>query len=443
MKDLTIGSPMKAIFGFALPLFIGHLFQLFYGLADTRIVGSCLGDASLAAVNATTTLDDLIIGFLVGLTNGFAVLTAKYFGAGEPERVRRSFAASLRLGLVVSLLLTVVSLLFLPQILVLLNTPPEHIAEGSAYIGVILGGMTFSMLYNAYAATLRAVGDTVAPLAFLILSAFLNIGLDLLFIEGFKMGVSGAAAATVVSKAISFLACVVYVRVRYPVLRLTKGDFRPERELDRRLIGNGISMGLMNSLVCLGSVILQGAINRFGTATIIAHGAARKITNIFMLPFGIFGMTMATYCSQCYGAGKYARIKKGVFGAMGFCWGWCLLVILASYTVAPALVRLVTDTKLDEAVETAALYLRVDTLFYFLVAIISPVRNAIQGIGDHITPLVSSAVELVGKILAAYLLAPAIGYMGIILTEPLVWAPMVVPLIVRMVKFFKTIPRET
>lgn len=442
MKDLTVGSPIKAIFGFALPLFIGQLFQLFYGLADTRIVGSCLGDASLAAVNATTTLDELIIGFLVGLTNGFAVLTAKHFGAGEPDRVRKSFAASIRLGLIVSLLLTALSLLFLPQILTLLNMPPEHREEAIDYIGVILGGMAFSALYNAYGSTLRAVGDTVAPLAFLIFSAFLNIGLDLLFIEVFSMGVSGAAAATVVSKALSFLACVVYIRVRYPTLRLTREDFKPDRELDRRLIGNGVSMGLMNSLVCLGSVILQGAINRFGTATIIAHGAARKITNIFMLPFGIFGMTMATYCSQCYGAGKYARIKKGVFGAMSFCWGWCVLVILASYTVAPALVRLITDTQIEEAVETASLYLRIDTLFYFIVAIISPVRNAIQGIGDHVTPLISSTVELVGKVLAAYLLAPAIGYMGIILTEPLVWAPMVVPLILRMLKFFKTIPKE-
>lgn len=442
MKDLTVGSPVKAILTFALPLFIGHLFQLFYGVADTRIVGSCLGDASLAAVNATTTLDELIIGFLVGLTNGFAVLTARHFGAGRTDELRRTFAAAIRLGLIVSAVLTAASLLLLPQILTLLNIPSEHMEEGIAYIGVILGGMVFSMLYNAYASTLRAVGDTAAPLAFLILSAFLNIGLDLLFIQVFSMGVSGASAATVVSKALSFLACVVYVRVRYPVLRLSGKDFTPDRALDRSLMANGVSMGLMNSLVCLGSVILQGAINLFGTATIIAHGAARKLTNIFMLPFGIFGMTMATYCSQCYGANKLARIKKGIYSAMAVCWSWCLLVILVSYTVVPDLVRLITDTKIEESVETAALYLRVDTLFYFLAAFISPVRNAIQGIGDHVTPLVSSTVELVGKILAAYLLAPAMGYMGIILTEPIVWALMVIPLIVRMLKFFKTIPKE-
>ncbi len=442
MKDLTVGSPVKAIIAFALPLFIGHLFQLFYGLADTRIVGSCLGDASLAAVSATTTLNDLIVGFLVGLTNGFAVLTAKNFGAGDMDRVRKTFSASLRLGLLVSLLLTAASLFFLPQILSLLNIPEEHMAEGSAYIGVILGGMTFSMFYNACASTLRALGDTAAPLAFLIVSAFLNIGLDLLLIECFDMGVAGAAAATVLSQGLSFAACVAYIKIRYPELRLSKEDFKIDRCLDRQLMSTGVSMGLMSSLVCLGTVVLQGAINSFGTAIIIAHGAARKITSIFMLPFGIFGMTMATYCGQCYGAGKYGRIKKGVFAALGVCWAWCLLTIIASWTIVPSLVRLITDTGIDEAVETASLYLRIDTLFYFLTAIISPVRNALQGIGDHVTPLVSSGVELVGKILAASLLAPAIGYMGIILTEPIVWAFMVIPLIVKMLKFFRKNPSD-
>lgn len=439
MKDLTVGSPTKAILGFALPLFIGHLFQLFYGLADTRIVGSCLGDDALAAVVATTTLNDLIVGFLVGLTNGFAVITARCFGAGDMERVRKAFGATLRLGFAVSVVLTALSLIFLEQILVLLNMPSERMADGIAYIGVILGGMTFSMFYNAYASTLRAVGDTAAPLVFLIVSAFLNIGLDLFCIEILNMGIAGASFATVVSQALSFFACIIYVNIRYPQLRLKKEDFGIDLKLDKQLMGTGISMGLMSSLVCLGTVVLQGAINKFGQTIIIAHGAARKITNIFMLPFGIFGMTMATYCGQCYGAGKYDRIKKGLLSATGICIVWSLLTIVASYTIAEDLARLITDTQLDEAVKTAALYLQIDTLFYFLTAIISPFRNALQGIGDHITPLVSSAVELVGKVLAAYLLAPWLGYMGIILTEPIVWALMVIPLIVQMVRFFKKV----
>lgn len=442
MKDLTKGNPIKAMCGFALPLFIGHLFQLFYGLADIRIVGSCLGDDALAAVSATTTLNDLIVGFLVGLTNGFAVITARSYGEGNMDKVRKVFGSSIKLGLIVSVILTAVSLLFLEEILRLLSVPDEHLKAGIEYIGVILAGMTFSMLYNALASALRALGDTAAPLFFLIISAFLNIGLDLLLIRSFDMGVAGASLATVISQAISFAACLVYILVRYPLLRLKLSDFKTDLRLDKLLMVTGVSMGLMSSLVCLGTVVLQGAINRLGTTIIIAHGAARKVTNIFMLPFGIFGMTMATYCGQCYGAGKYDRIKKGVYAAIGICWAWCVLVMIVSWTVVPSLIRLITDTDNDEAVRWAATYLKFDTLLYFLTALICPVRNALQGIGDHVTPLVSSGVELATKIIAAYALAPVLGYWGIILTEPIAWTVMIIPLVVKMLKFFKTIPQK-
>lgn len=442
MKDLTVGKPMRVIVGFALPLFIGNLFQLFYGLTDTRIVGSFLHDEALAAVSATTTLNDLIVGFLVGLMNGYSVITARSFGEGNMEKVRRSFGASIRLGFIVSVILTVLSLIFLDGILALLNTPQEHLQAGKEYIGIILGGMTFAMLYNAFASTLRSVGDTIAPLIFLIISAFINIGLDLLFICVCSMGVSGASLATVISQAASFIACIIYVHFRYPQLRLKPSDFIPDPALDRQLMGSGISMGLMSSLVSLGTVVLQGAINTLGTSIIVAHGAARKITNIFMLPFGIFGMTMATYSGQNYGGGKYARIRSGLKCAMLICGGWTLLVILASYTISPFLVTAITDTQNPEVIENASLYLKIDTLLYMVCAAIATFRNLLQGIGDHRTPLVSSSIELLGKVLAANILAPLLGYMGIILTEPIVWILMVIPLVFQVLRFFKSIPRE-
>jgi len=258
-----------------------------------------------------------------------------------------------------------------------------------------------------------------------------------MFIEVFHLGVGGAALATIVSQALSFIACLIYVIVRYPQLRLKISDFRTDLNLDRQLMGTGVSMGLMSSLVCLGTVVLQGAINNLGPTIILAHGAARKVTNIFMLPFGIFGMTMATYCGQCYGAGEHKRVKKGVFAATGICWAWCLLAIIVSWTFVPVLIRLITDTQNEEAVEWATTYLKFDTLLYFVTAVISPFRNALQGVGDHITPLVSSGLELVGKVLAAYLLAPLLGYWGIIITEPIVWVVMVIPLIVKMFAFFR------
>lgn len=433
MKDLTKGNIFKVIINFSLPILLGNLFQLFYSLVDTRIVGSTLGNDALAAVGATTTLNTLIVGFLVGLTNGFAVITAQQFGAGNYEKVRKSVAHALFLGIIISAILTVLSTNGLNQILIWLNMPMEHFEQGYAYIYVILAGMTAAMLYNVCASVLRAIGDTVTPLCFLILSTVLNIFLDYAFILGLKCGVQGAAIATVLSQTIAFVLCAIYMLRKYEFLRLKISDFRLEGELVRKLLPSGLSMGFMQSLVSLGTVSLQSAINTFGTNTIVAHSAARKITEIFMLPFGVIGMTMTTFCGQNLGAGKIDRIKEGIFKALLIVWGWCALVVIASYTIAPMLIKAVTATEIDEVVETASLYLRVDTILYFVTAVITTLRNSLQGIGDVIVPIISSTIELIGKIMVVIFLTPLLGYWGIIIAEPIVWVLMVIPLIIRIV----------
>lgn len=432
MKDLTKGKVTATIVRFAIPIFIGNLFQLFYSLVDTRIVGSTLGNEALAAVGATTTLNTLIVGFLMGLTNGFSVITARFFGAGDRERVRKSLAQAVMLGLTVSAALTAVSLFMLKSILVWLHMPAEHFDRGYEYISVILAGMTASMLYNICASVLRAIGDTVTPLCFLIFSTIVNIGLDYLFILGFNTNVSGAAYATVISQVLAFVLCVIYMYIRYPFLRLKKEDFKADMPLIKNLCATGMSMGFMQSLVSLGTVTLQSAINSFGTNIIVAHTAARKITEIFMLPFSVLGMTMTTYCGQNLGAGRIDRIKAGIRQALFIAWGFCLLVVAASYTIAPLLIRAVTATELCEVIDTAALYLRVDTLLYFVTAVITIFRNSLQGIGDNITPVISSGIELVGKVLVVLFLTPVLNYWGVIIAEPVVWVLMVIPLIVRM-----------
>ena len=432
MKDLTKGNPSKLIIQFAIPIFIGNIFQLFYSLADTRIVGSTLGDEALAAVGATSTINNLIIGFLIGLTNGFAIIVARDFGAQKLEQLRKDLGGTLKLGIAISLLLTVISVIFLEPILRLLNMPEALMTDGIAYIRVILLGMTAAMLYNVCASVLRAIGDTITPLIFLIFSTIMNIGLDYLFILGFHTGVAGAAYATVISQSVAAMMCFVYIWKRYPMLHLRKSDFIRDSKLEKSLLISGLSMGMMQSLVSLGTVALQGAINTLGTYTIVAHTGARKITEIFMLPFGVLGMTMATYCGQNLGAGEITRIKKGLKQVILVAWIWCALVVVASYTIAPVLVRLVTATSTKEVIETASLYLRIDTLVYFIPAMISILRNALQGIGDHITPIVSSFIELIGKVLIAIYLTPYLKYMGIILAEPIVWVLMVIPLIIRI-----------
>ncbi len=432
MKDLTKGNPGKLMIQFAIPILIGNIFQLFYSLVDTRIVGSTLGTDALAAVGATSTVNNLVIGFLIGLTNGFAILAARDFGAQRYIELRKVVANILKLGLIISFILTLLSVSFLEPLLMVLNMPEDLMMEGMAYIKVILLGMTAAMLYNVCASVLRAIGDTVTPLLFLIGSTIMNIGLDYLFILGFKTGVEGAAYATVIAQSIAAMMCFIYIWNRYPMLHIKKEDFKHDRMLSRALLTSGLSMGMMQSLVSLGTVTLQSAINQLGTHIIVAHTGARKVTEIFMLPFSVLGMTMATYCSQNLGAGKIERIKKGLKQVLLVAWGWCLIVTLASYTIAPTLIQLVTATQLQEVIETATLYLRIDTLFYFVPAMISILRNALQGLGDHIMPIVSSSIELVGKVLVVLFLTPVLGYMGIILAEPIVWVLMVIPLIVRI-----------
>ena len=323
---------------------------------------------------------------------------------------------------------------YLEDILKLLNTPEYLFQPTYAYIRIILLGMTCSMIYNVCASILRAIGDSISPLIFLIFSTVLNIGLDLFMIGRLQMGVEGAALATVLSQLVSAVLCLVYSWVRYPMLRLHKSDFLLTGSLVRQLLQAGISMGLMNSLVSLGTVALQRSINTFGTTTIVAHSAARKLTELFMLVFSVFGTTMATYASQNYGAGKPKRIRQGIRFVLVITWIWCGLTVIASYTIAPKMIYWVTKMDQKEVIDTAVRYLRFNSVFYFVTAVITVFRNTMQGIGDHRTPIISSFIELAGKVLIVICLTPYLQYDGIIISEPIVWILMVIPLIVQMMR---------
>lgn len=432
MKDLTKGNPLKLILLFALPLFIGQIFQLFYSLVDTRIVGETLGEASLAAVGASSSLSDLLIGFLNGLTNGFAIIIATYFGAKDEENLRKSIANTIILGVVTAIIITAAALIFLHPLLRFLNTPEDIMEQAVSYIGVIILGLMASMLYNVSSGILRAIGDTVTPLIFLIISAFLNIFLDYALILYAHMGVRGAAVATVLSQILSAVLCFLYMTKKYPLLRLRREDICFSPILAKRLFSSGMSMGLMYSFVSIGTVALQTSINTFGTYTIVAHTAARKVTSIFMLPFSVFGATLATYSGQNLGAGEISRIKEGIKQTLYVCFLWCFFTIIANYAAAPQMIRMITASNVPEIIQTATRYLRFDTLFYFVTAVICVFRNTMMGIGDHKTPIFSSGIELVGKVLVVLFLAPAIGYLGIIVAEPIVWFLMVIPLIVQL-----------
>ncbi|MDD6290930.1 MAG: MATE family efflux transporter [Lachnospiraceae bacterium] len=433
MRDLTKGKPSSLILSFAIPIFLGNLLQLTYSIVDTRIVGSCLGEDALAAVGATTTLSNLIIGFLMGLSNGFAIITSQRFGAKDEEGVKKSFAASFMMGTGVSIGLTAVGLIFIRQILEFLNVPEHLFKMAGSYIVIIIAGLLATFLYDACAAALRALGDSVTPLVILLISVVFNIAGDLFFVLGLRTGVRGAAIATVLAQLLAFVICGIYMVKRYPLLRLSRENFRNlNSQMLRNMISSGLSMGFMSSLVNIGSLTLQTAINKLGQSIIVAHTAARKISEIFMIMFSVFGQTMATYCGQNMGAGRIDRVKKGIRLAIFYTCIWCTLTIVASYTIGPWLVHLVTGSDNPVVIKNATNYLKFDTLFYYVTAVICVLRNAMQGLGDHVTPLVSSSLEMIGKMIIAATLVPWLGYTGVILAEPLVWFIMVIPLVVQI-----------
>ncbi len=314
---------------------------------------------------------------------------------------------------------------------------PEHETGATEYITIIIYGLVFCCIYNVLAASLRAIGDAYTPLFFLIISAIMNVGLDLLFVGRLGMGVSGAASATVISQVVAAVTCFIYALVRYPIFRFGIKDFIPDRNYTNVLLSGGFSMGLMQCLVSFGTLSLQTAINKLGTNIIVAHTGTRKLTTLYMTPFAVLGTTMATFCGQNYGANRIDRIKEGLKTALIINWIWVVIVQIVTWTICPYLIKAITATEIQEVIDKAVLYQRFDTCFYIIPPTITILRNSLQGMGDHLTPVISSGLELVGKVLIAFLLTPILEYWGIIIAEPIVWSIMVIPLIVSMLTRLK------
>ena len=430
MKELTSGNPAKVIFAFSVPIIIGNLFQQLYSMIDTIIVGRTIGVDAIAALGSTSYISTLIIGFMSGLTNGFSIITAGHYGAGDSVKMRRSVAGTIIIGLVVSAILTVSSIFFIKPFMRLLNTPADIFDEAYSYISVTLFFMVTAMLYNMSAGVLRAVGDSITPLVFLIISSGMNVGLDILFITKFGMGVAGAAYATIISQTLSFILCCVYIVIRFPYLIPKAEEFKITWAEVWELFSMGLSLALMFSLVEVGSLILQRAINNFGTQTIAAHTAARKISSILMLPYTAFGSACATYCSQNIGANRPDRAGKGVKSSILMAWVWSAAAVIIGYVFSPYIVSWIAGTDEQYIVDLASKYMRVNTPFYFVLAVLIVLRSSLQGLGRKAVPVASSIIEMVGKAVIAFTAAPALGYFGVMISEPIVWIFMTILLII-------------
>ncbi len=434
MKDLTKGNPIITILLFAIPLALGQLFQQFYSLVDVSIVGSVLGEIPLAAVGASTAFSDFLVGFLNGFCNGFAIVVAMCFGSGDMGRLKKVVAASYITGIVLAVILTVISLGFLDRILKLLNVEASLTGYAKDYIIIIIAGLIFSVLYNTCAAVLRGIGDSVTPLLFLILSSVLNIVLDLFFITVLHMGVSGASAATVLSQAVSAFLCILRIIHKYPALHISREDIVFEKKLYSDILSTGLSMGLMISIVNLGTLFLQSAINSFNPYVVVAHTSARKITMILMLPNGVFGSALAAFSGQNFGSGRYDRIRKGCTQTILLICIWDILALILVWLAGKEIIHLVSASSNEEVLYWGSLYLRTDLCFYFLCTTVCCIRNTLQGMGHSMTTIISSMMELLTKVLIAFLLVPVAGYLGIIWCEPIAWFLMLIPLLVKWIQ---------
>lgn len=437
MKDLTKGNTTKALFNFAIPIFLGNLFNLAYNLADVRIVGSFLGDDALAAIGGVSSLSDLLNSFIFGISNGFGVIIARYFGMKEESRVKKNFVLSMVLGILITVIIALSCIFGLGGIMKFLHISSDNLARSSGYIKIIIYGLVFSCIYNVLVASLRAIGDAYTPLVFLIMSAMMNVGFDVLMVAVFNQGVEGAAIATVFSQMLAAVACSVYTYLRYPILRFDIRKIVPEKQYIMQLLSSGFSMAMMTSLVVFGTFSLQTAINSLGDTIIVAHMSARKLSSIFMMPFSVIGTAMATFVGQNYGAGRLDRVKEGIKKALIINYVWCVIVLVITYTISGRMITLITDTKIAEVIDTAVLYQKINTILYFLVPTISVLRNSLQGLGSHIIPMVSSAIELLVKCVFAFVFTPMWDYWAIIFAEPVSWIIMVVPLIICMIKYMK------
>lgn len=420
--DMTRGDPFRLVLQFSLPLFCSNLLQQVYNLTDTALAGHLLGSAALAEIGATAALYGLIMNFAFGMNNGLALTVSRCFGAGEREGIRRAVGWMVTLSAAVSIVLTTVSLLGRGALLQVLQVPAEVWDGAAAYLTVILLGIPLTMLYNMEAALLRAVGNSVTPLLFLLFSSVLNVGLDAAFMGPLGMGVRGAAVATVLAQGISAVLGAVYLVRSYPELHFAPAHLKKSaRRAVRNMFWAGMSMGLMSAIYNLGSVALQSSINALGSVYITAQTAARRMAEMYFIPGGALGIGVATFSSQNLGAGRRSRTGQSVRAALKIYFVWWLFVLAFTFLLGEPVLRLITGSSDARIISNAMLYLKISVPIIPPMAVLVILRNMLQGIRHTVEPLLASALELIGKVIFAVWLVPVWGYRAVCFCEPTTW----------------------
>lgn len=426
--DLIHGPILPSLLSFAFPILLSNIFQQLYNTADVLIVGRFLGQESLAAIGATTAIFDLIVGFTLGVGNGMGIVIARYYGARNFTKIKEAVAATWILGALLSILVMLLGFLGLYHLLQYLDTPAEILPQSYQYISMIVTCVGVSFAYNLFAGLLRSIGDSLAALGFLIFSALVNVVLDLYFITQLHLGVQSAGLATIISQGLSAVLCFYYIRKSVPELLPQFKHFKWDKSLYADLLEQGLAMGLMSSIVSIGSVILQFSVNTFGAVIISAQTAARRIMTFALLPMTAISASMTTFASQNLGAKRPDRIVQGLRIGSRLSISWAVFVCIFLFFASPALVSFLASSTDGYLIENGSLYLQISSTFYPILSLLLIYRNCLQGLGQKILPLVSSFIELIGKIVFVVLIIPWAGYKGVILCEPLIWVAMTVQL---------------
>lgn len=441
-NDMTQGSPLKIFIFFSIPLLIGNVFQQLYSMVDTIIVGRFVGVDALAAVGSTGSMFFLVNGMILGLTSGFGVLVSQKFGAKDEVGVKKAVASNITLTLISTLLMTVIALIVKNPLLRMMNTPENIFDNANNYITIIFAGLITQALYNMAAGILRALGDSKTPLYFLMISSILNVILDLVFIINFKMGVSGAAHATNIAQGFSAVLCLIYSYKKFKVLRLKKEDFKVESHYYTKHLKIGIPMGLQFSVTAVGIIIVQSAINVFGSTVIASYTASSKVLQLVMQPSISFGVTIATYAGQNLGAGRFDRIKNGMkimnkVSIVTSLIAGAVLIFLGRYFVT-----LFMENPTPEIFSYAQQVFNYSAVFFIPLGFIFVYRNVLQGMGESFVPMMAGVYELVARSIVAFTLPKFIGFTGICLSDPVAWIAAAVPLMITYYRKMKKIENQ-
>jgi len=434
IKDMTKGSPIKLIILFALPMLLGNIFQQFYNLADTAIVGKFVGVDALAAVGATTAINFMIVGFATGVATGFSVVLSKRFGANDISGVKKAYTMSIEISLVISIVLTVLSLIFMHPILVLMDTPEEILDEAISYLSIIFGGLTATIFYNVLSGVMRALGDSKTPLIFLIISSILNVVLDILFVRTFELGIEGAALATIISQIISVMLCFLDIKLKFGILKVSKSDFVPCFKTIGEILKIGLPMGFQMIITAIGAMAIQSTVNALDTPAIAAYTIGSKVEQIATLPALSFGVSMLSYTGQNLGAEKFDRIRKGLRQCVAVSTATCVAIGAVLCIFGREISKFFLSDEdasiVEQVLDGSHKYIIICSIFVWVLGLLYIYRNTLQGLENSFISFLSGIAELSVRIIIAILLSGPFGFVGICFSNPVAWIAGAVPMII-------------